>query len=299
MRRAWPVGHISGIVGGILLLVALVWLWHWVRHHQTALLGGGARTLALRRRALPLVRFMQARLSPAGYLGLHLTLGVLILLGASWLFGVLVEDMLTDAPLTVLDREVAQWLHAHAIPPVTTTMLAISTLGSAFMVTALALGTALLLVWRRHWYRLLALGLAVPGGVLLNVLLKSAFQRGRPIFDDPLLVLTTSSFPSGHAMAATVLYGALAASTVWHLRPWRSRMLVGVVAGVLIVLVGFSRLYLGVHYLSDVLGGMAAGVAWLAMCLTGVETVRRRRLARQTALSPPPDGRGREQGWEP
>ena len=83
-------------------------------------------------------------------------------------------------------------------------------------------------------------------------------------------------------MAATLLYGLLAAYAVWHLRQWRSRILVAVVAGVLIVLVGFSRIYLGVRYLSDVLGGMAVGVAWLTICLTAVNTVRRsrQRLAR-------------------
>jgi undecaprenyl-diphosphatase len=201
-------------------------------------------------------------------------------MGTSWVFGGIVEDILTHDPLTVIDSDVAQWLHAHATPPVTTAMLAISFLGSFRMVTAIALCTALLLVWRRHWYRLLALVLTVPGGAVLNGLLKSAFRRGRPMFDDPILVLTTYSFPSGHAMAATILYGLLAAYAVWHIRQWRSRMLVAVVAGVLIVLVGFSRIYLGVHYLSDVLGGTAAGTAWLALCLTAVETMRRRRSQR-------------------
>jgi membrane-associated phospholipid phosphatase len=72
-----------------------------------------------------------------------------------------------------------------------------------------------------------------------------------------------------------VLYGLLAVYAMRHLRQGRSRMLVASVAGVVIVLVSFSRLYLGVHYLSDVLGGMAVGVVWLLMCLTAVESVRR------------------------
>ena len=100
---------------------------------------------------------------------------------------------------------------------------------------------------------------------------------------DPLLVLTTYSFPSGHAMAATVLYGLLAVYAVRHLRQRRSRLLAASVAGVLIVLVSFSRLYLGVHYLSDVVGGIAVGVVWLTLCLTAVETVQRQRRTRQTA----------------
>ena len=286
----------NALVGSVLLLVVLIWLWHWVRRHQRALMRGWVcvltqpRVAALRRRARPLERFVQARLSPEGALGLHLTLGALILISASGLFGVIVEEIVTHDPLTVLDRDVAQWLHAQATPTVTTAMLAISALGSSTMVAAIALGTALLLVWRRAWYRLLALVLTVPGGVLLNVCLKLAFQRARPTFAEPLLVLTTYSFPSGHALGATVLYGLLTALLVRDLRPWCMRMLVVVGGSVVIILIGFSRMYLGVHYLSDVLGGMAEGVAWLALCLTAVETLRRRRRVRQTARATPTDG---------
>ena len=154
-------------------------------------------------------------------------------------------------------------------------MFIISALGSGRAVTVIPLGLALFLVWHRAWERLLVVVLTVPGGALLNALLKHAFRRERPLFDDPLLVLTTYSFPSGHAMAATVLYGLLAVYAMRHLRQGRSRILVASVAGVVIVLVSFSRLYLGVHYLSDVLGGMAVGVVWLLMCLTAVESVRR------------------------
>jgi undecaprenyl-diphosphatase len=232
----------------------------------------------MRRRARPLVGFVRARLSPEGYLGLHLTLGALILVSASGLFGLIVEDVRTNDPLTVLDRQVAAWLHARATPPVTTAMLAISFLGSLRWVAAVVLGTTLLLGWHHRWADFLALVLAVPGGMGLNVLLKGAFRRQRPTFADPLLVLATYSFPSGHAMAATCLYGVLAATAVWRIRQRGFRVAVAGAAGLMTVLVGFSRIYLGVHYLSDVMGGMTAGVAWLAMCLTTVETVRRHRL---------------------
>jgi len=227
----------GSLIGGVLLLAAVVWRWHGVRR--------------------------------------SLTLGALLLVVASGLCGALLEHVLLQEFLLGLDSQVAQWLHAHATPCVTTAMLTISALGSGRAVTVIALGLALFWVWHRAWERLLVVALTVPGGALLNALLKHAFRRARPLFDDPLLVLTTYSFPSGHAMAATVLYGLLAVSAMRHLRQGRSRMLVASVAGVVIVLVSFSRLYLGVHYLSDVLGGMAVGVVWLLMCLTAVESVRR------------------------
>ena len=113
--------------------------------------------------------------------------------------------------------------------------------------------------------------------MLLNRILKYVFQRPRPHFDDPLLSLTSYSFPSGHTMTATVLFGVLAAYFFTTAPDWRRRVVIFFVASFLILLVGFSRIYLGAHYLSDVLGAMAEGLAWLSFCLTVVYSVWRRR----------------------
>lgn len=286
----------TALVEGVLLGGVLRWFQDTIRHHIPMLkrawegVLAHPRTLSLRHRTRPLERFVRARLSPEEALGLHLTLGALILIATSWLFGIIAREILAHDPLAVLDQELAQWLHARATPSVTTIMLAMSALGSFSVMALIALSVALFLGWQHAWDRLLALILAVPGGMLLSVCLKLAFQRGRPVFDEPLLVLTTYSFPSGHALGSTVLYGFLAVYLVrdlhaWHLRLW---ILGGV--SIFIGLIGFTRLYLGVHYLSDVLGGMVAGVAWLALCLTAVETWRRRRYVRRRvqALQEPP-----------
>jgi undecaprenyl-diphosphatase len=127
----------------------------------------------------------------------------------------------------------------------------------------------------RVW--VLTLMLAVFGGMLLNFLLKDVFVRPRPHFDDPLLTLTTYSFPSGHTMMATVFYGTLCALIVSRIVFWRWRVLAIVAAGVMILLVGFSRIYLGAHYLSDVLAAIAEGLAWIAFCLLVVGELERRR----------------------
>jgi len=115
----------------------------------------------------------------------------------------------------------------------------------------------------------------VAGSALLNWLLKDFFQRPRPHFAHPLLVETSYSFPSGHAMESFVAYGMLAYFAVLALRTWEAR--VGVVCGaaLLVVLIGFSRMYLGVHYFSDVIAGYAAGGVWLSALITGAETIRR------------------------
>jgi undecaprenyl-diphosphatase len=246
-----------------------------------------SRAASLGQRFAPQIAFVRRRLSPEGYLGLHLTIGALVLAGAAWLFVAIAEDVVTGDPLTVVDARVATWLHTHASPPLTRVMMSISYLGAPLVAISIALIVALFFLWQRHWYRLLTLLLAVPGGALLNVLLKYSFRRGRPAFDDPLLTLHTYSFPSGHAMGATVLYGVLAAFAVWTVWGWRWRVLAAVLAGLLILLICFSRVYLGVHYLSDVLGGIVEGVAWLVLCLTAVSTLRRRRMSGQVAEAQP------------
>jgi undecaprenyl-diphosphatase len=107
--------------------------------------------------------------------------------------------------------------------------------------------------------------------------LKLAFYRPRPHFDDPILSLTGYSFPSGHTMAATVLYGILAVLLVTKVKRKRSKVLIALAASLLIALVGFSRMYLGAHYLSDVLGAIAEGLAWMSLCLTAMYSVWRQR----------------------
>jgi len=286
------IGRASAIVGGALLLIlGLVWLWRWlVRHeadlkrHWRALLVH-PRVVAFRHRFAPQLEFLRARLSPQGYLGLHLTVGALVLIGAAWLFGGIAEDVVHGDPLTIVDKQVAIWFNDHSTPALNKAMMIITSLGSTPIISGITVLTFFLLLWRRYWYRLLALVLTIPGGMLLNLLLKSAFARQRPTFENPIVTLTSYGFPSGHTMAATLLYGALAVFVILAIQAWRWRMLAVLVAWLVILLVGFSRIYLGTHYLSDVLAAIAVGVAWLALCLTAVDTLRRRRLALQSAES--------------
>ncbi len=216
---------------------------------------------------------------------LRLALGICVLILATLLFAVLARHALADTWLTRMDIRVSEWLHAHATPTLTTVMLIITEIHRPLGIGIMAFGCALLLLWKRRWYALLALALAVPGGMLLNVALKHLFQRARPSFDEPLLTLATYSFPSGHAMGSTVFYGVLVAFVFWNVRAWRWRLLALAIAGLMIMLVAFSRLYLGVHYLSDVIAAFIEGLAWLALCLIVVDVVwryHRRRVRSST-----------------
>jgi undecaprenyl-diphosphatase len=233
------------------------------------------------RTTLPrLHRFAAARFSPGGAFGLHLTAGVALMLLAAWVFGDIAEDVVTGDAITVLDVRLAHWFHAHASAGVTRLMLLMAYWHGVAGTLAMALLAGAWLRRRHERYWLLALAAAVPGGLVLNVLLKFAFHRARPQFDDPLLTLATYSFPSGHTVGATLVYGLLASYAAAHARSWGARAAALLAAGLMVALVGLSRMYLGVHYLSDVLAAAAEGCAWLAVCITAVSTLRRRRLAR-------------------
>jgi len=226
------------------------------------------------------VRFIEARLSPGGEFGLHLTLGLTLLLVSGAIFGDLAEDVMGKEAITVLDLQVAHWFHARAFEPLTSAMLAVSWLHTGIGMAAMvaALGWYFWRVKARYW--LLALLVAVPTGAALNVALKYYFQRTRPVFDEPLLTLATYSFPSGHAAASTVFYGLLASYLVIARPHWHVRLGTAVGCSLMVLLVAFSRVYLGAHFMSDVLAGMAESVAWLAVCITAISTLRRRREGR-------------------
>ncbi|MRX08960.1 phosphatase PAP2 family protein [Pseudoduganella sp. FT25W] len=200
-----------------------------------------------------------------------------LLLVSGLVFHELAEAVMGQDAITVLDVQVAHWFNAHAVEPLTSLMYAISAVHSVAGMIVLFCGLAWYL-WRaqaRYW--LLALAFAVPGGMVLNVALKFFFQRARPVFEEPLVTLATYSFPSGHTTAATCFYGLLASYLVIARPAWSVRL--GTVAGCLmmVLLVAFSRVYLGAHYVSDVLAAMAESVAWLAVCITAISTLRRRR----------------------
>jgi undecaprenyl-diphosphatase len=171
-------------------------------------------------------------------------------------------------PLAALDSRIALWLHEHASPGFTAAMMGISELHAQVMLLAYAAVLALYLARRREWAWLRALVLCVPAGMALNAILKLLVQRARPVFEHPLATLQTYSFPSGHAAGATLLYGFLVAYVFAHTR--RRAVRAGTLAGAaaMVALVSFSRLYLGVHYLTDVVGAIAWTLLWLALVLS-------------------------------
>jgi len=286
----------ASLAGALLLalVVGLVLAGRWFARNRARLV---ERTQRLWQRAFaaPVVgrlkrryprswTFVAARFARGEYLGLHLTVGFVVSLAGLWLFGGVTEDVIHHDPLTQFDTALLDWLHARATATGYTIFNAISFLGSPAALTVLALGVGLLLGVRRQWVVLGGWIAAFTGGSLLNQVLKLVVQRPRPPYAATFLTHYSWSFPSGHAMISLIGYGMLAYLLVvlWVQR--RSLQVAIVVGATLLILaIGLSRLYLGVHYFSDVVGGYAAGVLWLSTCISGLEVARRWVTARPTA----------------
>jgi undecaprenyl-diphosphatase len=220
---------------------------------------------------------LRRSVTPGAWFAIQLAAGVAVFVVAASIFGAIAEDVVEKDPITVLDAQLASWLHLHVMAPFTRLMLAVSLAHGIAGITVLATLFAVWLAIERDRYWLIAVVLAVPGGLLLNVLLKYAFHRERPHFDDPLVTLSTFSFPSGHTLGATVFYGTLAAYLLTRVESTAGRLCVVCGALMMIGLVAASRMYLGAHFLSDVVAAVVEGVAWLALCMVATATLQRRR----------------------
>lgn len=225
--------------------------------------------------------FLRNRLSPESEFGLFFTIGVLVMILGAWCFSEIAEQIGPSTPVFAVDRQISHWFHEHARSELTALASAVTFCGSVGFVSAVSVCCGIFFATRQAWNRLLAIIVTMLGGSLLNMLLKHLFHRQRPILENPLVTLTSFGFPSGHTMGATLLYGLLALIAAQFVRKRWARLLIFAVAALVIALIGLTRIYLGAHYLTDVLGALAAGCVWLAFSWTTVETLRRGRRMNQ------------------
>jgi undecaprenyl-diphosphatase len=211
----------------------------------------------------------------------QLVLGVLLFVGMTLTLAALAEHVMTGRPLTLVDQQLSAWLARNRTPSLTTFFIVVTSLGSTAVgvIVAVVLGIYLLLRRQRYWFA--ATVLTIAGGALLNRSLKLAFQRARPAFDDPITTFAGYSFPSGHALSATVVFGTLALYLFTRKKNFRARLVVIGLAILVILMVAFSRIYLGAHYLTDVVAAIAEGVAWISLSFTVVSFWRRQKLKRK------------------
>jgi membrane-associated phospholipid phosphatase len=194
-------------------------------------------------------------------------IGLLVSLLALIAFFGIADIVFQQRPLLQIDTRVALYLMPRVTPFGTRVMEFVSGLA---VPGALLLGIAgaLLLAYRRRWPDLALWAVGLSGGFFLNWWLKQAYDAIRPPIADPLRLAFEWGFPSGHALAALVAYGLIGVLLWGHIarRGWRIALALGLAA--LILLIGFSRLYVEDHYLGDVLAGYAVGLSWLALCVS-------------------------------
>jgi undecaprenyl-diphosphatase len=208
---------------------------------------------------------MAARLDPATVTGLALTLALGFAIGGGLLLGVLAYLVRTNSQLIGIDNSVAKWGNGHASPLSTHGLNLITQLGSIYTVAALCLVLAVVETVRTRSVWVLPFVIAVVGGeeILTNTI-KQLTDRVRPAFN-PAAATLGPSFPSGHSATAAAFYAG-AALLLGRQRLRATRAVLAALAAAIALAVAGSRVLLDVHWLSDVIAGLALGWAWLAAC---------------------------------
>jgi membrane-associated phospholipid phosphatase len=261
------------VVVGVLVVVSLAagtivgfGVRRWPSADPAAAASGSVRRELADARRRGIVR---ARFDPSTATGLALTVASLCVVVGGVVLGVLLVLVRSRSGGLGVDVAVGDWAAAHATPLSSSFMRVITWLGSTqgVVVVALAVG---LVEFRRIRSRSIwiFLPLVIGGQLLIVNLIKVGVARARPAID-PLAAFSGASFPSGHTAAAAACYAALA--LVWSRgRSARSRALAAGLAATIAVAVGMSRMLLGVHWFTDVIGGLAFGWAWVALCAIAV-----------------------------
>jgi undecaprenyl-diphosphatase len=218
-------------------------------------------------------------------LGAGVGISLIAALASLFLFGWIAEEV-RHGETASFDLAVRDWVHQFASPAMTRVMTAISMLGYKILIIELvvALSVFLYLRWRRAavW-----LAVTMAGALALELALKYAFHRPRPpvfVGAEPGLY----SFPSGHALSSFCFYAVMAGLIASRVRSPALRIAVGALAALLVIAIGVSRVYLGMHYPSDVIGGYLAAAVWVsAMLVLDRWRVNRRKLADRRRFTPP------------
>lgn len=225
----------------------------------------GERTEHVKRRLATFRKFLVERFRHGERYGLDFTMAFLAVLAALWIFLEIVEEAVTESELYTLDARIQEIVSSILTPEFTEYVVLITDLGGTrgTIVGVVLVGLPLLL--RRRWWSAFGLAFATGGGGLVVLGLKTLFARARP--DDPIVQAGGYAFPSGHAFSAMVFFGYLIYLAHKHLRSSLLQAMITIGAFTMIVLIGTSRVFLNVHWLTDVVGGFLAGFVWLVLSI--------------------------------
>ncbi|HEY6064960.1 MAG TPA: phosphatase PAP2 family protein, partial [Thermoanaerobaculia bacterium] len=223
----------------------------------------------------PRVRPLRRLFTRVEALGLYLISGFLVCAVVVFLFGFLASEVFRTTDTRVFDREVTLAMAELHSPTNDRIARTVTFFGSHYFVLPATLLVIAGLWWKNHRASALLFGGSVVGGFVLNAILKIAFARQRPDLWPALVTEKTYSFPSGHATISTVFFGGLAAVVLHLSRRPIVRAVTLTLATTAILMIAASRVYLGAHWTTDVLGGVLAGLFWVSVCSTGTEYISR------------------------
>lgn len=289
-------GPVSAGTIGLLLLLA--WAAIWVARRGRLLRGLGDRvsnaavigaTLTwVRDRIGDRGRALARRLPVSEIAGVALLLGLVVVVALAVGFTEVLDDVLERDGIVGIDHPVTRWLAAHRDLWLTTALRAVTHAGSPLFLAALALPISVAAGWRRRSWRPVVLALVCGGGVpVVLFTAKALVGRNRPPLPFALVDADGYSFPSGHATGtAAIMVISAWMLTRWLIPGWTGRVTVWAVAIGSAFVIGFSRVYLGVHYVSDVLSGWLLGMAWAGTVMlvgTWWDNTRRARVRQPEA----------------
>ncbi|MEO7086242.1 MAG: phosphatase PAP2 family protein [Gemmatimonadaceae bacterium] len=199
---------------------------------------------------------------------MELTVSLLVAGGGIWLFSALLDAVLDNATMVRLDRATDAWIHAHVTSSGLTFFQHVSQAGSPVSMTILAVAGGGLLWWYRRTPMLVTWSAAFAGSGILAAVVKVAVKRGRPTYGAAYLTHASYSFPSGHSSGSFIgIAMTLFVISTYGILKGAWFGVATVLGAAFVILVGVSRVYLGVHYPSDVIGGYAVSAAWGAICI--------------------------------
>jgi undecaprenyl-diphosphatase len=190
-----------------------------------------------------------------------------------------------NAALQKIDTSIHDWAVTERTAGATTFFTIMTIIGGPVGLAVLLTIVAIILAIRRRWSWLIYLVVTAGGGGLLNLELKRYFARARPIAAEMLRRANGYSFPSGHAMGSAVAFGALAYLAFRAIKSWPAKTSVMALSYTLVASIALSRVYLGVHWISDVLAGVTVGTVWVTTTSVAYETLRRIRRLRGDRIS--------------
>lgn len=286
-RLVHYIGRVSLVLALLIaIVVAVVFLWRWFARNRTTVVasidGRFERAAATPRMSEMKLRHPRAyqilsgRYAHGEYLAIHLGVGFVVSLAVIAIFASITEGIVERSPLTRFDVGVANYLRQSLAPTVAHLFNFLSSLGARGAMTLLLFVGAAIYAVRRRGLELAGWCAAFIGGSLLDASLRFVVRRSELPFADLVLLDWGTGLASGHALGVLLGFGMLAYMICGAVKNAAVRTLVIVVATALIVAIVTARLYLGQGYVSDVSAGLAAGMVWLAACVSGIEIARQR-----------------------